>query len=499
MGLLSGKNQRITLRYRGLVQDYRGPEYGQTREGGIVMFIRRLKLPSALLAGALALGTAGNATGAGFAIIEHSAQGMGNAFAGGGAVAEDASSVWFNPASITRLPSQMQASGHVIMPTFEFTDRGSVQAVGPATIPLLPTAPTVNDGGKTALVPNFYYIRKFNERISFGLAVNAPFGLATEYDANWKGRYQAVESEIVDLNVNPVVAYKLSDSVSIGGGVSANYIDAKLTNAVDFAAVCAVAAGGACPNGAVPGQGAFDGFAEIKADDISFGFNFGIFYEPTQRTRLSFSYRSQINHKLDGKATFTQPTALGGLTALGPLLGGGIAATFANDGAAAGVSLPDTFSFGMYHRLNQKIGLMGDITWTNWATIPELRIVYDRPTTAGGPTVETLNWRNTYRFSLGMSYYYNDRITMRTGLAYDESPVPNPFSRTARLPDNDRLWLSIGGSYVINDRLSADFGYSHLFIRDTPIQRTGSTGSILIGNYDSDADIISIQVNYKFR
>ena len=452
-----------------------------------------------VLAGALSLVAPAASMAAAFAIIEHSAQGMGNAFAGGGAVAEDASTVWFNPASMTRLPSQMQASGHVILPTFEFTDAGSVQAVGPATVPLLPAAPTVDDGGKPALVPNFYYIRRINERMSFGLAVNAPFGLATEYDSDWKGRYQTIESEIINVNVNPAFAYKLSNSLSIGAGVSANYIDAKLTNAVDFAAVCAATVGaGACPNGAVPGQGAFDGFTEVKADDISFGFNLGVFYEPSSRTRMSLAYRSQINHSLDGNVTFTQPTTLGGFAALGPVLGAGLASTFANDGASAGVSLPDTFSFGMYHRVAPKIGLMGDITWTNWATIPELRIVFDSPTTAGGPSVETLNWKNTYRFSLGMNYYHNDKMTFRTGVAYDESPVPDPTARTPRLPDNDRLWLAIGGSYRVSDRLSADFGYAHLIIDDTRIQRTGSTGSVLIGNYESDANILSIQVNYTF-
>ncbi len=463
------------------------------------MIIQRLKLSAAVLAGTITLGASGTALAAAFAIIEHSAQGMGNAFAGGGAVAEDASTVWFNPASMIRLPSQMQASGHVILPQFEFTDGGSTQAIGPATVPQLPAAPAVNDGGKLALVPNFYYIRKLSDRMSFGLAVNAPFGLATEYDANWKGRYQAIESEIINLNVNPAMALKISPSISVGAGVSVNYIDAKLSKAIDFAAVCGAAVGGACPNGAVPGQGSFDGFSEVKADDISFGFNLGVFYEPSERTRMSLAYRSQINHSLDGNVSFRQPTTLGGLTALGPVLGAGLAATFANDGASAGVSLPDTFSFGIYHKVAPKIGVMGDITWTNWATIPELRIIFDSPTTAGGPSVETLNWKNTYRFSLGMNYYHNDKLTLRTGVAYDESPVPDPTVRTPRLPDNDRLWIAVGGSYRMSDKLSADVGYAHLIIDDTRVQRTGSTGDTLIGNYESDANILSAQINYKFH
>lgn len=445
-----------------------------------------------------ALGHSITAGAAGFAIIEHGAQGMGNAFAGGGAVAEDASAAWFNPAAIVRLRTQMQASGHVIAPSFEFNDAGSVQALGAGTIPLLPDAPGINDGGKSALVPNLYYVRKLDDRFSFGLAINAPFGLATEYDRNWKGRYQSVESEIINLNVNPSLAYKVSDAFSIGGGLSINYIDATLTNAVDFAAVCARAVGGACPNGAVPGQGGFDGFVENTADDISFGFNLGIFYEPTENTRLSLAYRSRINHKLDGKAQFTAPTTLGGFNALGPVLGGGLAATFANTGITSSVSLPETFSISAYHKVHPKLGLMLDFTHTNWSTIPELRILFDRPGAAGGPAVETLNWTDAWRYAVGANYYHSGRLTFRTGVAYDETPVPNATSRTSRLPGNDRLWLSFGASYRVSDRLSADIGYAHLFVDDTPIRRTGSTGSVLIGTYESDADIVSLQVNYIF-
>jgi len=457
-------------------------------------------LTTALAAALLAAGlsAAGQAHAAGFALTENSAQGMGNAFAGGGAVAEDASAAWFNPASITRLDSQFQASGHIIAPSFEFTDQGSVQVIGAATVPLLPGAPTVDAGDKIGLVPNLYYVRRIDERMSVGLAINAPFGLATEYDSDWKGRYQAIESEIINLNVNPVIGYRISDVISVGAGVSANYIDAKLTNAIDFAAVCAAAAGGACPNGAVPGQGAFDGFVRNDADDISFGFNLGVFFEPSPDTRLSLAYRSQINHKLDGKAKFTTPTTLGGLAALGPL-GGGLAASFAGDGIEAGVSLPASFSASAYQKVHPKLGLMLDLTWTNWSTIPQLLIVFDRPTTAGtGSSVEPLNWTNTWRLGFGANYYHSDRLTLRTGFAYDETPIPDAASRTARLPDQDRVWLAVGASYRINDRLSADAGYAHLFVRDTPIRRTGSTGNVLIGEFESDADLFSLQVNWRF-
>jgi long-chain fatty acid transport protein len=420
-----------------------------------------------ILAGALS-GYAGTASAAGFAIIEHSAQGMGNAFAGGGAIAEDASAVWFNPASITRLPSQMQAAGHVILVSFDFTDGGSTFPGG-----TLSGAPT-NDGGEDALVPNFYYIRALNERLSFGLAVNAPFGLATEYDNNWTGRYHAIESEIINLNVNPALAWKANEVFSVGAGVSLNYIDAKLNNFVDFGTLLGA-------------PGAADGFVENEADDISFGYNFGLFYEPSDRTRFSMTYRSQINHKLEGDADFRNVPA--------PL-----SAFFFDDDIKVGASLPDSFSISAFHMLTPKIGIMGDATWTGWSDIPELRIVFDNPANAlgSGTSVEDLQWEDVWRLSLGLSYYQSDRLTLRTGVAYDQAPVPNPVLRTPRLPDNDRIWVSVGASYRINNKMSADFGYTHLFIDDTNIARTNSTGATLIGEYESEADIISLGFNYIF-
>ncbi len=471
------------------------PSLINKNEGQKMKNSRFMHLAAFILAGAVS-GYAAHVSAGGFAINTPSAQAMGNAVAGGGAIAEDASAVWLNPASITRLPSQMMASAHVLAPSFEYSDRGSTQA--PSGGPLLPGAPSSNDGGTTAVVPNFYYIRTLNKSWSFGLSVNAPFGLKTEYDNNWKGRYHAVESEIIDFNVNPVIAYKATEAISVGAGVSVNYIEAKLSNAIDFVAVCAgtpgVPVGGCTGIGTGLGRGANDGFVKNEADDISFGYNFGVFYEPTDRTRFSLAYRSQINHKAEGDAKFTVPSSIHALGAADAA----IRAAFANDGIKASVSLPDSASFSVYQKVTSNVALMADITWTGWSDIPELLIVFDNPATAGGPGGERLSWEDTWRYSVGANYYANDRLTLRTGVAYDESPVDNPNLATPRLPDNDRLWIAIGASYVVNDRISLDFGYAHEFINDTNISRTNSTGATLNGVYESDVDIFSLQVSYLF-
>lgn len=445
------------------------------------------QLAAFIIAGAVS-GYAAQASAAAFAVNTPSTQAMGNAVAGGGAIAEDASAVWMNPASITRLPSQAMTSAHVLLPSFEFTDKGTT-FIAPAAPAGPISGPTSTSGDKEAVVANFYYIRQLNERLSFGLAINAPFGLATEYDRNWKGRYHAVESEIIDFNINPALAWKVNDVFSVGAGVSINYVDAKINNAVDFATICgSPLLGGPFPC-AGGGAGSLDGFAEHEADDISYGFNFGFFYEPSDRTRFSLAYRSQINHKLEGDVDFTVPAAAAG----------SIGGFFTDGGVKTGISLPDTLSVSGFHMVTSKIGVMGDITWTGWSDIPELRIIYDDGIATGdGVAFEPLGWKDVWRFSFGLNYYQSDRLTLRTGVAYDQSPVPNPVLATPRLPDNDRIWLSIGASYNVSDKLSVDFAYTHEFLDDTNIARTNDTFARLIGTYESSVDIISLQLSYLF-
>jgi long-chain fatty acid transport protein len=173
---------------------------------------------------------------------------------------------------------------------------------------------------------------------------------------------------------------------------------------------------------------------------------------------------------------------------------------FANDGASAGLDLPASFSVSGYHRFtDSKIAIMADATWTGWTSVPGLLIVYDRPTTAGGSTDLPLGFENTWRLSAGLNYYYNNKLTLRTGFAWDESPVPSAELRSARLPDSDRTWISFGASYQINDRMSADVGYSHLFVDDSRINRSEPASSgTLAGTYESEVDIFSVQFNYQF-
>jgi long-chain fatty acid transport protein len=436
------------------------------------------------------------AQAAGFALIEQNASGMGNAFAGGSAIAEDASTIFFNPAGMTYLPdSQLVIAGHAIRPSADFTNNGSHRAAATGGLPT--TGGNGGDAGDWAFVPNVFYTKEFNQDIRLGIGISAPFGLKTEYDNTWVGRYQAVKSELKTININPSISFKASDQVSLGFGVSAMRASANLTNAVDFGTICAAALGG-CGTGATFQRN--DGFAQVKGDDWGFGWNAGAIFRLNDATRFGIAYRSQVHQKLEGDVSFSNvPAAF----ALSPALTAG----FANGSISAKLTTPDNLSASVFHQLNDQWDVMGDLTWTHWSKFQDLTIVR----TSGAATGTILNsvqenWDNTIRASIGASYRYNDSIKARIGFAYDESPVPSAF-RTPRIPDNNRYWLSLGANYKFTDTSSLDFGYTHIFVKDSSLNKVTDVANAalapilkdtVIGDYSNEVNILSLQYTHNF-
>lgn len=424
------------------------------------------------LAVLLSMTTTG-ATAAGFALIEQSVSSMGTAHAGSGAIAEDASTVFFNPASMARLEgNQLSVGLHFVAPDSEFTGSAAVNdplgAFGADGDPI--SGGDGGNGGETGLVPHFTYVHDIDERWKLGLGVNVPFGLSTKYRKGWVGRYSATESEITTVNINPTVSFKIDEHASIGFGVSAMYAELILKNDVDFGLL----GGGA--------TGAADGSAKLDIDDWGYGFNIGGLLEPTEHTRLSLAYRSNVDVKLDGKLNVSGSPS---------------------QGAKADVSLPNTLSLSAYHEVNPQWAIMADITWTQWSKINALVARFDNGSTNTIP----LKWEDTVRTAIGASYKYSDIWTLRTGVAFDESPVLNAEFRPAALPDDDRIWLTFGAGYKYSDKLSFDIGYAHLFIDDPEINSTDAASSAvglpegvhrITGKYNADTDIISAQANWKF-
>lgn len=432
---------------------------------------------------AILASTAGNASASGFALIEQSASGLGNAFAGGAASAEDAATIFFNPAGLTRLTgTQFVFGGHVIRPSVEFQDQGSTDITG---APL--RGGEGGDAGDLVLVPSLYMAHALNERVRVGLGINVPFGLGTDYDAEWKGRYQGVTSDLKTVNINPAFAFKMNETLSLGAGVNLQYVEARLSNAVDFGTICfgsALGPAGCTAAGLTP-QNA-DGFARMEGDDWSWGFNAGLLLQPNENTRIGLAYRSHIQHTLEGTADFSDVPA--------PLTMGGM--VFVDTGASAGITLPETVSLSAFRQIDSRWAVMGDVTWTRWSRFEELRLDFD---SAQPDSVTVEDWQDTMRYSLGVNYSYNPTWTIRAGLAYDEAPVRNASLRTPRIPDGERYCLAFGLGYRLNHDMHFDIAYAHLFVPDMDINHVGATGDTLKGEYELAADILGIQMGWQFK
>ncbi len=448
---------------------------------------------SLAVAGAFA-GISAPASAAFFQIAENSASGIGNAFAGGAAVAEDASTVWYNPAGMTRLKNQQFVfAGHFIDPSFKATVNSASAITGS------PISGGGGDAGESRLVPNIYYTRPISSDFSIGAGINAPFGLATEYDSTWAGRYHALRSDIKAVNYNFSGAYKINDVLSGGAGINYQTLKAELSQAVDFATLCTVAAGGAFSGtcGAVagfnPNTNHNDGNAKVTADSNAWGYNLGVLAQLDNNFRVGAAYRSKTKQSLSGNFDITAPGNVpGALTNATGLV---------NSGAKADITLPATLSLSAYLQLDSQWALMADITRTNWSALPELRIKFD----SGQPdSVVTLNLKDSYRYSVGATYKLNSSWVLRGGVALDQSPVTSPADRTPRLPDADRTWFSLGAGFQASPALNFDFGYVYIKVDDSQIRKTATATNenFLRGNlsvdYTGSVQVLSAQARWMF-
>lgn len=403
-----------------------------------------------LTAGLALAGLASFAHAAGFALIEQNASGLGNAYAGAAAVAQDASTIYFNPAGMTLLPErQVVLAGHLIKPQAEFSGTVTPASLGGGN---------GGDAGDLAFVPNAYYAFRLTPDVHLGIGINAPFGLKTEYDPTWMGRTQAIKSEVKTINLNPAIAWKANDALSLGAGVSIQYAEATLSNSA---------------NGA--------GIATVHGDDYGWGFNLGLLWQPSEATRIGLTYRSEVDYTLEGDVEFS-------------------IATIANGPVTAAATMPDSASLSLFHKLSPQWELLADLTWTGWSDFRELRIVRNGGVTLG---LTPENWADSYRYSIGINYHVDQNLTLRGGVAFDETPVSDAY-RTARIPDEDRTWVAVGAQYRLSPKSTIDLGYAHLFVKDARINKRELsnlppvTNVILSGTYEGSVDILSAQLTYTF-
>jgi long-chain fatty acid transport protein len=438
---------------------------------------------------------------AGFALLEQSGSGLGTAFAGSGSVANDATTLFFNPAGLVYVDTAQAivvASGIAI--SSEFNNQASIAALG---------QPLGNEGGDAGgwnLVPSAYLSTPLNDKLAVGVGVNAPFGLKLEYGDGWIGRFQALKSEIKTTNINPSLAYRLNDHISIGVGVNYQTVQAELTNAVNYTAVVAeglqqLVAATLVPAAAVPSllaaNAGLEGSARVRGDDYAWGYNLGVLFELGDATRVALAYRSSLDYEVEGSASFVAPTATNPAGAAIIAAATGPNGSLATGPATVALELPDSALLSLRQGIGDKLELLADAAWTGWSSVQELRVVRESGVTL---SVTPEEWEDTWRFALGGTYALRPDLKIRAGVAYDESAVPDS-TRTPRLPDVDRAWVAIGAHWQQSELLGIDFGYAHLFSDGVPLnQNAGNTNAyaLVAGEQESAVDIVSVQLTFNF-
>ena len=445
----------------------------------------------------------------GFALLESSASGLGTSYAGTAAQAEDASTIFYNPAGLSYLPGgQITGSVDLIRPSAKFSDGGSLpsgtNSFGITTAPVVrPLGGNGGDAGSLAPVPALFASYQVAPKWTVGIGINAPFGQKTNYTPDWLGRFQGLTSQIETININPTVAWRVTDRISLGLGADYQHIDATFSQGVNYAGQvfnnAAPLVGGAAASAAAAATtagGKAEGSAVIKGSDAAWGWNAGAIFELNDKTKLGLAYRSVVKYKVNGTVSFNNaPTASAGV--LGVAGAAAFNAGVAGGNVTADVKLPDSLSAALVYQLDPRWTLMGNVMWTGWSSIQNLTFVRDNGNVLSS-TAE--NFRDTWRVGLGATYKANDQWLLRAGTAYDQTPVRDA-QITPRLPDQSRYWLSIGAQYKLSKAMVFDVGYAHLFAKDRSInQNNGNTTlyGAIIGTYQVSVDILGAQLTYKF-
>jgi long-chain fatty acid transport protein len=457
--------------------------------------ITRISALALGIAGVLALG---QAHASGFQLREQSVKTLGRSNAGSAVAKNDGSVVSLNPAAMANIDKNtLQADVTMIDLDADFSGGGQVLAGTPLARPI--TGGNGGDPGDQTLVPNMSAVFPLHgslEGVIVGASVGAPFGLKTEYEPNWVGRYRAQTSDLKTVDLTLSVAFQASEGLSFGLGLIYERAEATLSKAVDFGTIaCATAPGGAAncsPLAPFPikPQSA-DGSFQVEGDSTDFGYVVGgqIAHE---KVAIGISYRSEIDHDLEGDLTFRTPTFISG----NPL----VAPRFANGGGGAHLTTPSITTVSVSYDFNDDFRVLADWQQTGWSSLQDVTITRSNGTVVGA---EEFGWEDTDFFSLGAEYDIGDAFTLRGGIGLDETPT-NDKARTPRLPDNDRKLYSIGVSWHASENFSVDAAFQHIKIDDTPIGLApdfatgGSDFASLQGTYSGSANLWGISAQYRF-
>jgi long-chain fatty acid transport protein len=462
-----------------------------------------------------------NVLASGYGVRELSVWAQGSAYSGASSSTDSITYMYFNPAMLVhQMGHQVESGLFNIFPHSTVTDTNSISPAVRSTTTgavVFPPAPVLgaddhNNLGKYALTGNFYGLYDLCNDLKFGLAVTSPWGLVTDYgsEKNWIGRFHALHSDLKTVNINPMVSYRFNDHWSFGAGFEAQYMAAELTNKIGFSSTFL----GVASHGLLADP-SYEPFARIQGYGWGYGFNVGVMWQPWESTTIGVGYRSQIAHDLGHqKSEILQP--IGNYANLyANILGPTNPSVLALEAltlpipykvdAKAKVRTPGQINFGITHHITDRWAVMGDAQWTQWSNLNELRVRFEDggPLLASDSVIKT-DWRDAWWGALGTSYEINCHWVIRGGIAYDESPAKSEQFATPRIPDSNRLWLSVGATYHINYHFSVNASYSHIFAQDTSIHipatsPQGAASGTLNANYSSQrVDIIGVDGIYRF-
>ena len=417
----------------------------------------------------------GVVSASGFQLQNQTGSGNGNAFAGAAAAAEDAGTVFFNPAGMANLPRghNISMSGTLLNRSIKFTNKGSTDSAGAA---FGVNNTNGGDAGGLAVLPAGYWVYGISPDLSLGVGVGPTFGNTTEYDKDFIGRSAGMYFAMEQININPSIAYKLNEKVSLGAGINIAHNKSHFKQGVPLAVL----------------NNGNDNYLDLEGDDWAVGYNLGAMFQISPSTRVGLAYRSELKFKLEGDEHYSSPSAVG------------LAAGLVPRDIKATLKTPANFSLAVSQKLSDKWEMLGDITWTDWSVVDTLYV--KRKDTDAALQKLPYNFKDTWRVGLGANYQYNDAWKLRFGIAHDKAPVQHAVDRTMTLPDSDRTWLSFGAKYLLSKNSSLDFGYTHIFFDKTKTERAVTTGypgaetlrQTIRGNFKTSVDILSLQYNHAF-
>ncbi|MFA0403731.1 outer membrane protein transport protein [Vibrio sp. 10N.222.52.C12] len=425
-----------------------------------------MKMNKTLLSAAVAVGLLSTSTvthAAGFQLAEYSATGLGRAYAGEAAIADNAGSQWRNPALLTYLEGTQVSVGAIYVDP-------NIDIDGTSTSGSTSTPSNSSDFAHSAVIPNFYVSHKYNDKFALGFAAGTNYGMETDLGTDFGGANHGNEASVTTMELNLNAAYQVLENVSIGGGV--RYIMAEGS----FGAVSATSI-------QQIGVSKGDALKYMEGDDTAWGWQVGTAWQINENNRLGFTYKSEVDLTLSGHANghgfnFGQPNK--------------------KDAGSMDLALPATAELASFHQLTDKVAVHASINWTNWSSFKEL--VADFP---GENSVEIKqeNWEDNYRFAVGTTYQMTPKLALRSGIAYDTSAVSDEH-RTATIPETDRTWLSIGAGYQWSEQLTLDAGFTYILAKDAKMVEDDASSAPFGGDFEGEVTgsiwLVGIQANYRF-